>query len=165
MPNFIIRSTSAKGNFELLTEDDRLLYTVSYKNWFSGEANTEFDNSAYSIRSANFWQTQFDILRDDNNIGRISFNWKGEIIINYTSREGDEKEMLLQYKGVWKFRFVLSDRSEHEILAMVSFWSKLKYHYDVSIIDDTLSESETKELLMIAGYCANLYMNTLVAIY
>jgi hypothetical protein len=43
--------------------------------------------------------------------------------------------MLFQYKGIWKFRFILSDRSGKELLAMASSWSNLKYHYDVSVAE------------------------------
>ena len=165
MKNFVITSTSIKGNFQVLQDDETLLYAVQYKNWFSGEAKTSFDGNNYAIRASNFWQTQFDVLRNDVHIGKFSFNWKGEIIISYTHANGEENEMLFQYKGIWKFRFILSDRSGNELLAMVSSWSALKYHYDVSISDEHFPEAETKELLMICGYSANLYMTTMMGVF
>jgi hypothetical protein len=156
MPDFSIRSTSVKGNFEVVQKDATLLYVVKYKNWFSGEATSNFDGNSHAIRSSNFWQSQFEVFRNDLLIGKFSFNWKGEIIITYTNMSGIEKEMLFQYKGIWKVRFILSDRSGNELLAMVSSWSNLKYHYDVSVADGLFPENETKELLMICGYSANL---------
>src|SRR5688572_28953417 len=140
MSDFTIRSIASKGNFEVLKDDSTLLFTVEYKSWFSGEASSNFDKNDYSIKSANFWQTQFDISRNFQNIGKISFNWKGEIIINYTSSGGTEKEFLFSYKGVWKFRFIVSDRSGNEVLAMASSWSKLKYHYNVSLSDEAFRD-------------------------
>lgn len=163
MPNFIIRSTSMKGNFELLNEDSNLLYVATYKNMFSGEATSSFDKSTYMIRSPHFWQSQFDVLKNDRMIGKFSFNWKGEIIINYTNPAGTEMEMRFQYKSLWKVRFVLTDREGKELLAMVSSWLGLKYHYDVSVTDGIFSDTEIKELLMICGYSANLFMSTMMA--
>ena len=165
MPDFSIRSTSVKGNFELVQEDKTLLYVVEYKNWYSGEATSNFDGNSYVIRSANFWQSQFEVLRNDVFIGKFSFNWKGEIIITYRNTNGIENEMLFQYKGIWKLRFILSDRSGNELLAMASSWSNLKYHYDVSVADGLFPENEMKELLMICGYSANLYMTTMMGVF
>jgi hypothetical protein len=48
---------------------------------------------------------------------------------------------------------------------MVSSWSTLKYHYDITIADGLLPELEMKELLMICGYSANLYMTTMMAVF
>lgn len=165
MPNFTIRSTSVTGNFELVQEDSTMLYNVKYKSLLSGEATSNFDGNSYAIRSANIWQSKFEVFRNDIFIGKLSFNWKGDIIITYSNTTGIENDMLFQYKGIWKFRFILSDRSGNELLAMGSSWSKLKYHYDVSVADGIFPENEIKELLMICGYSANLYMNTMMAVF
>ena len=165
MPEYSIRSTSVKGSFEVLREEATLLYNVKYKDWYSGEATSDFDGNSYAIRSANFWQSQFEVFRNDVFIGKFSFNWKGQIIISYTNTNGIENEMLFQNKGIWKLRFLLSDRSGNELLAMVSSWSNLKYHYQVSLAGGIFSENELKELLMICGYSANLYMSTMMAVY
>ena len=163
MPDFSIRPTSVTGNFELVQADSTLLYIVKYKSLFSGEATSNFDGNSYAVRSANFWQSKFEVFRNDLFIGKFSFNWKGEIIITYSNTTGIENEMLFEYKGVWKFRFILSDRSGNELLAMASSGSILKYHYDVSVADGFFRENESKEILMICGYCANLYINTMMA--
>ena len=165
MADFTIRSKSLKGSFELLQKDEHPLYVVEYKNWFSGEATTNFDGNDYEIRAANFWQSQFDVFRNETLIGKISFNWKGEIIIALTNMDGLENELLFKYKGVWKFRFILSERSGNELLAMASSWSHMKYHYDISVADGLFPENQTKELLLICGYSANLYMSTMMAVY
>lgn len=163
MSNYTIKSTSIKGNFELIQEDSTVVYVVAYKSMFSGEATCNFGNNNYKIVSPNFWQSQFDVLKNDRMIGRFSFNWKGEIIINYTNPQGKESEMRFQYKSVWKVRFVLTDREGKELLAMVSSWLGLKYHYDVTVTDGIFSDTELKELLMICGYSANLFMSSMMA--
>jgi hypothetical protein len=162
MPDLSIRSTSIKGSFEVLQEESTLLYVVDYVNWYSGEATSNFGGNTYAIRPANFWQSQFNVFRNDQITAKICFNWKGEIIITYTNTNGIENEFLFQYKGIWKFRFILSDRSGNELLAMASSWSNLKYHYDVSVADGPFAENDMKELVMICGYSANLYMNTMM---
>ena len=165
MPGFSIKSTSVKGNFEVVHDDATPLYAVQYKNWFSGEASTSFDGNNYLIKAPGFWQSRFDIFRNDVLIGKFSFNWKGEIIITYTNDDGTEEEMLFQYKGIWKFRFVLVDRAGNELLVMAASWSSLKYNYLVSIESDRFSERKVKELLMICGYSANLCMTAMTAAF
>src|SRR5688500_17280260 len=104
MPDFTIGSVSMKGNFELHDQHGTLLYTAQYKNWFSGDALAHFNDNDYTVKPANFWQTEFEAWKGDHKIGKIAFNWKGQIIIAYTGTQ--EKEFVFEYKGLWKFRFV-----------------------------------------------------------
>lgn len=163
MSEYSIRSVSIKGNFEIV-KDGEPLCLFEYKGLFSGEAKASFNGNDYVIKSGNFWQTHFDVLRNEIQIGKIYFNWKGQIVVNYTNHAGKENEFLFESKGVWKIRFIVIDRSGNEVMAMSSSWSKtLKYHYDISFTSNSLTDKDVCELLIIAGYSANLFMSTMMA--
>jgi len=153
-----IISSSGKGNFKLIKKDEEVCELV-YKNWFSEKAKTSLNGNKIEIKPKNIWTSKVDIFKNESQIGDITFNLKGHMVIRLTKPDGNEFNYLLKNKGKWKLRFEVFNESEiHQFsLKSVNIWTKLNYDYDVEMADYN-SEFEIEELLIYCGYAANLYL-------
>ncbi|MBT8283462.1 MAG: aminotransferase [Muriicola sp.] len=153
-----IVSSSGKGNFKL-TENNREICELVYKNWFSENAKTEIDGNDIEIKPKNIWTSRVDIYKNQNIIGDITFNLKGHMVIRLEKENGKEFNYLLKNKAKWKLRFEVFNESEilQFSLNSVNNWTKLNYDYDVEMANYD-SEFAFEELLIYCGYAANLYL-------
>ncbi len=158
-----IESTAARGNFKILNGNECLL-EVTYANWFASKAETTFKNTKLEIKPKNIWQSKFSILKNDIPAGSITFNWKGHIIINTLDQEHLKTQYVLRAKGFWHMGFELLDAQEHQLLFLKPnlSWRKVNYNYEIQDCNQELSDSLI-ELLVYAGFSANLYMTTMLA--
>jgi len=151
-----IISTSAKGDFSLINSEEEEMFALQYDNWFTSTGKTEVDNKSYSIESKNIWQNEFFFNRGLEKIGSITFNFKGDAIINLHSTF-----FRLKFKGLINGKFELID-GEENILAVLKpsiKWTKMRYEYDVETSERLDAREEIKELLLITSYAANISTN------
>ncbi|HYF02975.1 MAG TPA: hypothetical protein VEC36_06335 [Patescibacteria group bacterium] len=160
---FKITSKNAKGAFDLL-KDGRNVTSFEYENWFSSHGSAVLKSGNFEIRPKNMWHSSFDIIDSGADIGDITMNWRGHIIIPIKTKKA-EKTYILKTTGFWNFSFVLIDDEEREVLRMRPEikWTKMYYDYTIEVYDETLSVIELEKLLVVCGYSTNLYMNMMAA--
>lgn len=149
-----IKSTSGKGNFNIVINDNQLL-ELNYKNWFSSTANTKFNGLEIEIKPKNLWNTSFDIFHNGIDVGDITFNWKSNAIITV-----NDNKYLFKAIGIWGLKFELLDENEDRIfLIKPSYkWKKMKYDYEIELTNEAYELNKQVELLIYAGFGANLHM-------
>ncbi|WP_348661552.1 aminotransferase [Croceibacter atlanticus] len=159
-----IISSSGKGNFKLIKNDDEVCELV-YTNWFSEKAKAVLNGNNIEVKPKNIWTSKVDIFKNKSQIGDITFNLKGHMVIRLEKENGKEFNYLLKNKAKWKLRFEVFNESEaHQFsLNSVNKWTKLNYDYDVEMADYN-SEFEIEELLIYCGYAANLYLAIISAV-
>lgn len=159
-----IVSSSGKGNFKLIEKNSEICELV-YTNWFSEKAKTVLNGNNIEIKPKNIWTSKVDIYKNDTNIGDITFNLKGQMIIRLEKSNGTECNYVLKNKAKWKLKFEVYNESEtlQFSLNSVNNWSKLNYDYDIEIADFN-SEFDIKELLVYCGYATNLYLAIISAV-
>jgi len=160
---FKITSTNAKGAFDVL-KDEESVASFEYEDWFSSRGAAVLKDQRFEIKPKNMWGSIFDIFDNGEDIGDITMNWKGQIVIPIKTKKA-EKTYILKTTGFWNFSFVLTDENELEVLRMKPEmkWTKMHYDYAVEVSDAKLSLIEIEKLLIICGYSTNLYMNMMVA--
>ncbi|MDT0555046.1 aminotransferase [Patiriisocius hiemis] len=159
-----IVSSSGKGNFKL-TENNQEICELVYTNWFSEKAKTDLDGNKIEIKPKNIWTSKVDIYKNNTNIGDITFNLKGQMIIRLEKPDGTECNYVLKNKAKWKLKFEVYNESDtlQFSLNSVNKWTKLNYDYDIEIADFN-SEFDIKELLVYCGYATNLYLAIISAL-
>lgn len=159
-----IESTSKKGNFKLF-KANKVICEVGYKNWFSGEAKSEWKNAIIEIKPKNIWTSKVDIYKNDSSIGDITFNLKGQMIIRLENPRGEELNYVLKNKGKLKPKFELFNEEEVLQFALNSRnnWNKLNYDYEIQIADFD-NKFDLEELLICCGYATNLYLAIISAV-
>lgn len=158
-----IVSTSGKGNFIIENNEQRIL-ELSYENWFSSKSSTEFNEKKITIMPKNFWQSKFDIYKNGHDAGDILFNWKGNVIIRLLDSDHKESSYLLKAKGFWKRQFEFLDENENLICTLIPSlsWKNFRYSYAIEQVSTEIPQDTLVELLVYAGFGANLYM-TMIA--
>jgi hypothetical protein len=160
-----IKSTSAKGSFEIKNNNGERLLELTYSNWFAVNAKTSFDSIDIQIKPKNIWLSKFDILKNGTDKGDIAFNWKGNIIVRLEIDNKSENQYLLKAVGFWKLGFELLDEKERKILSLKpNFnWKKISYNYEIELADNQKENKEIIELLIYSGFGANLYKAMMMA--
>lgn len=160
-----IKSTSGTGNFEIKNENDERVLELIYSNWFASNAKTSYKSNNIEIKPKNFWASKFDILKNELDIGDLTFNWKGDVVIQLTNSEQTENNYLLRAKGFWKMAFELLDGNEVKILSLrPNFnWKKVGYDYEIELANNVENQEEIMELLIFSGFGANLYMTRMMS--
>ncbi len=149
-----IKSISGKGNFKIEIDDKEFL-ELSYKNWFSSNAKTKFNDTEIEIKPKNIWNTTFDIFHDGKDVGDITFNWMSNAVIDI-----NENKYLLKAIGFLNFQFELIDENQDRIFLIKPNlnWKKMKYDYDIKVIAENEDFNKLIELLIYVGFGANLHM-------
>lgn len=159
-----IVSSSGKGNFKI-TEKNSEICELVYTNWFSEKAKTMLNGNQIEIKPKNIWTSKVDIYKNGTNIGDITFNLKGQMIIRLEKSNGTECHYVLKNKAKWKLKFEVYNASEtlQFSLHSVNNWNKLNYDYAIEMADYD-SEFDIKELLVYCGYATNLYLAIISAL-
>ena len=90
-----IISSSGKGNFKLIKNDDEVC-ELAYTNWFSEKAQTALNGNNIVIKPKNIWTSKVDIFKNESQIGDITFNLKGHMVIRLQKANGKEFNYLLK---------------------------------------------------------------------
>lgn len=153
-----IISSSAIGNFKLIDRDQEI-YELEYNNLFSQKAKTEFNGNIIEIRPKSIWTSKASIYKNQKEIGDISMNLKGQIVIKLLTAKGNEFNFFMKNKGLWNPKFkVFNDAKVLQFsLNSANNWKKLNYDYTIEMAEFR-SEFDFKELLIYCGYAANLYL-------
>ncbi len=153
-----VESIDSKGGFVIKDESTDFL-KVSYKKWFSSQAETNLNGISLIIKPKNIWQSKFDILKNGIDKGDIIFTWRGHIVISLEDKIGNSNEWIVKTRGFWDYRFEVSNSDEKLILILKpNFnWKNFKYNYEIKIQEEDIDENEILELILYACFGANLY--------
>lgn len=149
-----INSTTGTGNFKIENDENEFL-ELKYKNWFSSNAKTQYNNKEIEIKPKNFWNTSFDIFHNGKDVGDITFNWMSNAMITI-----NEDVYLLKAIGMWDLKFELITENNDRIFLIKPNlkWQKLKYDYDIELISPNHELNKSIELLIYVGFATNLHM-------
>ena len=158
--SILLESIDSRGSFRLL-RDGAEEFQLKYKNWFSSQAVTSFNNQEIMMRPKNIWMSKFDIFKDGVDVGDIIFNWMGHVIIRLTRADGKgEDEFLLKHRGLFSSQYeLLTEKNERLLMFKAGYnWKKFKYNYEVIREDHDYPDIVLNELLIYCGFAANLHM-------
>lgn len=163
--DFQLTSASNSGDFIVVNQQQQTLTEIQYENWFSSTATAIIEGRLITIKARNIWWSNFDFFVDGKDLGDITFNWKGQIIVKIMTVDGSSRSYRLNYKGFWNPYFVLEDEQEREIMRLTPTfkWQKMRYSYDVNVTSIETASFDQTLLLVISGYAANLYMTMLMS--
>ncbi|HCM33267.1 hypothetical protein [Chryseobacterium sp.] len=151
-------------NFEV-TNDDKLIGTLSYKNWFKFNAIIDIAAyKSYQVEPKGFWGTTIELKDGEKVLLKFRMNWNGEIIVQ-TYFDGVKESYVFKHRGIFKESFVLTDKIGSELVIMKpNFkWNLMGNEYQM-ITSDTFENLSNKEvLMMISLHCANYYMSMMSA--
>lgn len=150
-----IISTSNGKNFNIQRNDGHSFLELKYKNWFSSTATAHFNDKEIQIKPKNIWGTSFDIFHNGIDVGDISFNWLSNAVISI-----NEQKYLFKAIGLWNLKFELINEEEKRIALIKPSlkWMKLKYDYEIELIENDENTDQFIELLAYVGFAANLHM-------
>ncbi|PHN08271.1 aminotransferase [Flavilitoribacter nigricans] len=153
-----IQASSVRGNFKVVNGNWEIL-ELKYEKWFSTKASARYRSQDIRIQAKDFWGSKYMILKNKKEIGEISFNWKGHVVIKLTDTDGVDHEYVMKGKGMWKLRFEIFDENEDLVLSMFSInkWNKLNLDYRIEKTEHEPPFDE-HEFLLYCGYAANLYV-------
>ena len=163
MSDLKLSSSSSKGDFKVL-EGTRVICEVVYKNWFSSKATTNLNQAVLEIQPKNIWTSKVDLFKNDRNVGDITFNLKGQMVIRYINPDRTEVNYILKNTSGLKLKFEVFNAAKalQFKLACTSKWHQLRYHYDVELAAFD-GQTELHELLVYCGNAANLYLSIISA--
>ena len=145
-------SSTDLRNFHLL-DGNTDLGKLFYEKWYSFNATINVENQEYQCQFNNFWGTELRLLKNGELIGTFKINWLGKIVVEF-----NQKKYLLTSKGFLKYRYVLLDESEKEIVAFLPDFNMKKFRYDYSV---EMSQQLDVALLLALVHCINYQMSTL----
>ena len=154
--HYKIESVSKKGDFAFKDAENKEVFKLVYDNWFTSTGRAIINKQSYSIESKNIWQHEFIFKKGEEKIGSMSFNFKGNAILNI---EGEY--YILKFKGLLNRRFELLDGKDNVLMVLKPNikWSKLRYEYDVETSDSLGEKEELINLFLFASYAANISTN------
>ncbi|EIJ39103.1 MULTISPECIES: hypothetical protein [Galbibacter] len=158
-----IVSTSAKGNFNLIVQNNTIT-ELKYSNWFSENATATLHSHTITLKPKNIWTSRINIFKNEEAIGDITFNLKGYIIIKLTNNE-EEINYILKNNSLWKLKFEVFNASNELQFSLKSEnkWTKLNYDYEIEEINFD-QQTNFEELALYCGYAANLYLAIISAV-
>jgi hypothetical protein len=107
-----------KDGYEILTQPggDSVALILSPPSGSIELNNIQVGQNSYAIKAKSVWQTSFILYKNDNQeVGEISFNWKGETIIRLENRLGICKYFVLKINMWTNLEGVLYDFLTHPI--------------------------------------------------
>ncbi len=142
-------------HFELFDENGNSLGKLDYRNFISANADITLSNGdIYHVAHKGMFGTTIEIEHNDNVIGTVTFNWKGQIIISFT----DTRNYVFKGSGFWHHHYILLDEAGNE-LAIIHpdfEWSKLSHTYEIELHPEHKDKVNDVFLPLILTYCANL---------
>ncbi|WP_167598203.1 aminotransferase [Leeuwenhoekiella sp. ZYFB001] len=163
MATLKLSSSSSKGDFKVL-DGAKELCEVVYKNWFSSTAITNLKKSVIEIKPKNIWTSKVDLFKNDRNVGDITFNLKGQMVIRYINPDRTEVNYILKNVSGLKLKFEVynAEKQLQFKLICTSKCHQLSYNYEVEP-EAFDKQTDLEELLVYCGYAANLYISIISA--
>lgn len=158
-----VESTSADGKFTIKSGEKSIL-AFEYADDLPLHSHDYLNAIDIHIKQKNQWQSKFTILKHGIDHGDISLSWKGYVVIRLGNEDNIQQQYILKPIGFWKTRFELLDKKENKILSIQPNFKRKKMSYKYERKAEHKEESEKRlELLIYAGFGANLYRNIMMA--
>lgn len=144
---------TAKGehnrHFELFDENNNSLGMVGYDGWFSMKVKITQGSSEYRVESANFWHSELNVMKGEEIVAKVKFNWGG-MTIEYLGKSYMFKS------GIWHNKFSLVTDTDHPIITLKPDfkWTQFSFNYQIET-DDNYTEGKSALLVLILIYCCN----------
>jgi len=137
-----------KSVFELEL-NNQPISSLRFLSWLSSNAVAELSDGTYQFKKSSFWKGHYDIIKEGSPIGKISFNWRGHMLLqliddlelvpsNLEIDAKTEKENYITYtmeaKGVFKKKYELFENNNHQpLITLHPRSSLLKVNYEVTL--------------------------------
>lgn len=148
-------------HFELIDERNIAHGKLGYTSWFSINAEMMMNNGdSYEIDKNNIWHTSVHIVKNGIEVGKMKFNWSGQIVIELE----DGKTYIFKHGSLLRRRFVLVNSDEREIIMLQPRfnWTELSFNYEIET-DENYPESKDPAFVLLLVYCSNFIQHTGVA--
>jgi hypothetical protein len=136
-----------------LTDTEHLLGELTYKNFFSYNAEITLTNSdRYDVKPVGFFGTSIAVSMNETEIAHLKLNWKGQIVMTFK----DGQDFVFKSKGVFHNKYVIENKEEEELIRFdPKFnWGKFNYNYEISY------DRKPQDILfvLLGVYAANYYI-------
>ncbi len=153
--NYYLRAENYKTT--IIEKGNEVLGQLAMIGWTGCKGIVELTDTEYEIAHANFWGTRYEILKDGRNIGEMTTNWKGEILINLTDRDHQPVQFKMKYRGFFNFRFEVWVNQQFHLLTLHPESNWFKTHYRVEVHNSNYSPFPIKELMAIIAYGTKIF--------
>ncbi|MGH1516390.1 hypothetical protein [Chryseobacterium sp. JK1] len=147
-----------------VTKEDQLIGKLTYRSWFTFNAELEALDHIFQIEPKGFWGTTIELKDQERVFLKFRMNWNGEIVIQ-TYFDGLKEGYLFKHRGIFKDAFVLADQQGTELFVMKPHvkWSSMNYEYQITTTEEFEAIPNKEIVLINALHCANYYMSMMVA--
>lgn len=144
-----------KRHFELFDDKETNLGKLDYANWFSIKAEIALpDGKKYEIAPTSLFQTSVAITADGVQLGKLKFNWKGQIVINLENGQS----YIYKRVGFLSSHFGLFNESEHELVTLKQHFQLSTFSFNYTIeTDDNYAEGRDAYFVLLLVHCANYF--------
>ncbi len=155
-----------KSSFKIIEDKSKaiILELIYIELPYRNDGKFIYKDANYKIKSANMWGTKFDLYKSENDIGDISYNWKGEIIIRLENAFQFTKHFILKasdYSGTkYELRDFLTNKIFKIDLIATLDVDHYDYHFEIEelVVEEDENEIDEMLLLTFATYAISLYI-------
>ncbi len=153
----LLRATSFKGSFSVLTNQDTVLARVKSHSWFGTHGEATFADSKIQFVPTSIFSFRASIVMNQKEIGSIHPKWNSSVRIRL-----NDQDYLMKSRGILSRRFEISDSAKRIVLTLRSSLTLryLSYNYEALVSDPHPSPSDLLLLLIIGGFTANIVHRT-----
>lgn len=135
-------------------EESHLVLKLVYAGRFSHKASIiDAENQVYEIDAVNFWKTRFEIRLNQQCLFTIKKKW-GKTAEISTNKDSTRNILLFKHKGFFKFRYVIQDKDDRELVVVKSKfrWKGFRHDYDIEVSDSMRRKANHLVILGIMVY-------------
>lgn len=135
-------------------EENHMVLKLVYAGRFSHKASIiDAENQVYEIDAVNFWKTRFEIRLNQQCLFTIKKKW-GKTAEISTNKDSTRNILLFKHKGFFKFRYVIQDKDDRELVVVKSKfrWKGFGHDYDIEVSDSLRRNANHLVILGIMVY-------------
>lgn len=153
-----LETVSARGDLGLF-RDDVEQFQLKYRNKTFSDAYASCHDQYIEIKSKNFRKREFDVFKNEEKCGYLTFSWFSCVIISLVRVDGSENDtFLLRKRGFLNPYYELVDVKGHRILTLKDnyHWNDFKYYFSVDNETHEFPDTVLDEFLIYCGFAVNL---------
>ena len=146
---------------EVILENEKTKVTeLKDKGFFSYDVGFQLGGDFYQIKAKGIARSNFEVVKNNREIGDIEFHWNGKVTIRLKNIEGMTKHFILTNKH-FEFKYELRDFLTNYLFSIRNkwYWSQFKMNYEFTKEEGFKEEDNYVneiELVALAAFCINV---------
>jgi len=162
----IYQIRQVKNRVYNLKQSENSLGTLEFTKWNSSNATVNLLGGKIKFIKKGFWSANYFIIQEDQLLGKITSNWKGQFIIHllkhpttYPNNLDTVKEnsyqttLIIRSKGFFKMSYEIYKDGSIEPTTLITPKSKwFKTNYDLEFLQPDSFSIEDKKIFALIAY-------------